>query len=87
MQRRKDTNSDISKVQLTIERFKQEKSIKLFSKVFSHLDSLKTKANSSNTDLAISVQNSYSFFPKNVRKSYEWFYHNMQNTLTYFLAK
>ncbi|KAF3649998.1 hypothetical protein FXO37_18694 [Capsicum annuum] len=82
----KSTSPDIRSMQQAFDGIKQEV-IKLFTRVFTHMDSLKSQGDSSNDDFAIFAQNSYSFFFKNVEKSYEKFFHNFHNTLTYFLAK
>lgn len=82
----KDTCTDVGKVRMTIDGFKKE-GIRQFTKLFSHMESLKTKTNSSNNDLAISIKNSYFSISKNIEQSYECFYHNMHNTLRYYLKK
>lgn len=46
----KDTRNDVSRVSMAIDRLKQE-GVKLLFKVFLHVESLKTKVNSSNNDL------------------------------------
>lgn len=82
----KSINTDIGMVRLTLDGFKLE-GIKLFTRVFTHIDSLKSQVNFSNDDLVISVRNSYFYFFINVEKSYDKFWHNMHKSLTYFLAK
>lgn len=59
----KGTSNNIENVGLTIDGLKQE-SINLFTKVFTRIESLKTNVNSSNNDLEIFVQISYSSFSK-----------------------
>ncbi|KAF3652469.1 putative uroporphyrinogen decarboxylase, chloroplastic-like [Capsicum annuum] len=83
---KKSTSTDIGMVQLALGEFKHE-GIKLLTRVFTRINSFKSQVLSSNDDLAISVQNSYSSFFKIVEKSYDTFYHNMHNTLTFFLKK
>ncbi|KAF3614758.1 hypothetical protein FXO38_30634 [Capsicum annuum] len=86
MQLSKDTNTDMEIVCLRSNRLKQD-DVKLFNRLFSKVNSIKSEANSSNNELVISVQNFYSGFFECVEKSYEYFCHNMHNTFPYFLAK
>lgn len=59
----------------------------MFNQIYKQVDSIKAEANSSHNELAISMQNSNSSFSKTVKRSCGCFYHNMHNTLTYFLKK
>ncbi|KAG5630738.1 hypothetical protein H5410_002455 [Solanum commersonii] len=68
----KDTNIDIGKLRIAMTRIKQE-GISTVNKLIRQVDSLKTGVNSSNNELAISVQNSYSSLSMTVERSYNSF--------------
>ncbi|KAF3683484.1 hypothetical protein FXO37_01798 [Capsicum annuum] len=61
----KSTSTDIGVVRLALNGFKQE-GIKLFTRVFTRMDSLKSQVTFFNDDSIVFVQNSYSSFFKNV---------------------
>lgn len=86
LQLSEETRTDTGKVCLSLDGLK-EKGTKLFNRIFAKMDTIKAETISSNNVLIIFVKNSYSSFTKSLDKSYDHFYHNMQNTLTYLLAK
>ncbi|KAG5596210.1 hypothetical protein H5410_037442 [Solanum commersonii] len=68
----KDTNTDIGKLRIAMTGIKQE-GIATVNKLIRQVDSLKCGVDSSNNELAISVQNSYSSLSRNVERSYNSF--------------
>ncbi|KAH0755142.1 hypothetical protein KY290_025412 [Solanum tuberosum] len=64
----KDTSTNISKLRIAMTIIKQE-SISIVNKLIRQVNSLKTGVNSSNNELAISVQNSYSSLSMTVERS------------------
>ena len=54
------------------------------NRLIQHVDSLKSGVNSSNNELAVAIQISYSSLSRNVERSYNTFYEKVLNSLKYF---
>ncbi|KAH0650390.1 hypothetical protein KY284_030302 [Solanum tuberosum] len=81
----KDTNTNVGKLRIVMTGIKQE-GISTVNKLIQQVDSLKSGVNSSNTDLAVMVQTSYSSLSRNVECSYNSLCGKVINTLKYFLG-
>ncbi|KAG5585339.1 hypothetical protein H5410_045773 [Solanum commersonii] len=81
----KDTSTDVGKLHLAMSRLKHD-GISTVHKVMKQVDSIKSGVSSSNTDLVVTFQNSYSSFSKNIERSYNTFCRNMLNTLKHFFG-
>ena len=68
----KDSNTDIGKLRITMIMIKQ-KGISMVNLLIQQVDSVKSGVNSSNNELAVTVQTSYSNLPWNVECSYNTF--------------
>ena len=64
---------DIDKLRIAMKMIKQ-KGISMVNRLIQQLDSLKIGVNSSNNELIVTVQTSYSNLPWNVECSYNTFY-------------
>ena len=58
--------------------------ISTVNRLIQHVDSLKSGVNSSNNELAVAIQISYSSLSRNVERSYNTFYEKVLNSLKYF---
>lgn len=81
----RDFNTELGKLRMEVEELKKG-GVRSVNKLIKQVDSLSTGVNSSNNELAVSIQNAYSYFSMNSEKSYDSFYRNMLNTLKYFLG-
>lgn len=79
----KDTSTDVGKIRIAMKGIKH-KGIATGNKLIRKVDSLKSGVDSSNNELAISFQNSYSSLSRNVERSYNSFSGKVINTLEYF---
>lgn len=70
---------------MEVEVLKRE-GVRSIKKLIKKVDSLNTEVNSSNNELAVSIQSAYSSFSKDSEKSYDTFCRNVLNTLKYFLG-
>ncbi|KAH0693504.1 hypothetical protein KY285_020601 [Solanum tuberosum] len=82
----KDTSTDVGKLRVSMTGIKQE-GISTVSKLIRQVDSFKNGVDSSNNELAISVQNSYSSLSKTMERSYNSFSEKVINTMKYFWGK
>ncbi|KAG5577064.1 hypothetical protein H5410_057198 [Solanum commersonii] len=69
----KDTSTNVGKLRISMDD-NQCEGIKTMNKLIQRVNSLTQEAESSQTELAIAVQTSYSNLSKNVEKSYHQFY-------------
>lgn len=81
-----DTSTNMLKMHVPIDGIKQKR-VKIFNRLFKQVHSIKSEANSSNNEFVVLFHTSYFKFSKYMECSYERFFHNMHNTLTYFLKK
>uniref|UniRef100_M1DGP1 Uncharacterized protein n=1 Tax=Solanum tuberosum TaxID=4113 RepID=M1DGP1_SOLTU len=81
----KDTSTYVGKLRIVMTSIKQE-GITIVKKLIQKVDSLKSGVNSSNNDLAVSVQTSYSSLSRGAERSYNSFCGKVTNTLKYFLG-
>ncbi|KAG5611608.1 hypothetical protein H5410_022889 [Solanum commersonii] len=79
----KDTTTDIEKLRIAMTGIKQE-GISTVNKLIRQVDFLKGGVSSSNNDLAVSVQTSYSNLSRGMKRSYNTFCEKVINTLKYF---
>ncbi|KAH0661484.1 hypothetical protein KY284_026415 [Solanum tuberosum] len=81
----KETSTDVDKLRIAMTDIKQE-GIFIVKKLIQQVDALKSEVSSSNNDLGVTVQTSYSSLSRNVECSYNSFCGKVINTLKYFLA-
>jgi len=81
----KDTTTDVGKLRIAMTGIKQE-GISTVNKLIRQVDFLKSGVSSSNNDLAVTVQTSYSSLSLSMERSYNSFCGNVINTLKYFLG-
>ncbi|KAH0773445.1 hypothetical protein KY290_010582 [Solanum tuberosum] len=81
----KDTTTDVGKLRIAMTGIKQE-GISTVNKFIKQVDSLKSGVSSSNNDLVVTVQTSYSSLSRNVELSYNSFCGKVINILKYFLG-
>lgn len=85
LQLSKDTGTDVGKLQISMDSIQQQ-GIKTVNKLINRVvDSLNHGAGSSQIDLAVTIQTSYSNLAPNDERSYNEFSKRV-NTLKYFLA-
>uniref|UniRef100_M1DVC2 Uncharacterized protein n=1 Tax=Solanum tuberosum TaxID=4113 RepID=M1DVC2_SOLTU len=80
-----DTSTDMGKLRIAMTGIKQE-GISTFNELIKQVDSLKSGVSSSNNDLAVTVQTSYSSLSRNVERSYNSFCGKIINTFKYILG-
>lgn len=82
----KDTGTNVGKVRISMDSIHQQERIKT-NKLINQVDSLDHGANSSQNELVVTIQTSFSNLPWNVERSNNSFAGRIINTLKYFFSK
>uniref|UniRef100_M1DWK4 Uncharacterized protein n=1 Tax=Solanum tuberosum TaxID=4113 RepID=M1DWK4_SOLTU len=82
----KDTGTNVGKLRISMDSIHQQEGIKT-NKLINRVDSLNHGASSSQTELAVTIQTSYSNLSWNIERSNNSFAGRIINTLKYFFSK